>query len=93
MRNHKTKSSRRVILLVGSALLAMKKATAAQLDEFVFPRYVDKAQSQVRNISGNVACNKRLRSILGSESPTCNSFRHSLQTRLRNVECPKDIRN
>ena len=93
VRNLKTKSSRRVIPLVGSALLAMKNATAAQLDEFVFPRYVDKAQSQVRNTSADAACNKRLRSILGSESPTCHSFRHSLQTRLRNVECPKDIRD
>ncbi len=45
------------------------------------------------NTSADAACNKRLRSILGSESPTCHSFRHSLQTRLRNVECPKDIRD
>jgi|15BtaG_2_1085339.scaffolds.fasta_scaffold05691_4 integrase len=39
------------------------------------------------------AVNERLKAILGEESPTSHSFRHTIQTRLRNVECPEWMRD
>ena len=87
MRRLKNRSSQRIIPLVGSSL-----ATAQCLDlsqEWIFPRYLKTLRGKD---SANAAVNKRLHKILGPNSPTSHSFRHTLTTRLRSVECPKDIR-
>jgi integrase len=93
VRDLKTKNSRRLIPLVGSSLSAMQEAVERASGDFVFPRYVDEAEGKVKNDNASAACKKRLIALLGEGAPTAHSFRHSLQTRLRNVECPKELRN
>jgi integrase len=58
-----------------------------------FPSYIDEAAQTTKNTSASAAVNKRIRAVLGQGAPTCHSFRHSFNSRLRNVECPKDIRD
>jgi integrase len=93
VRDLKTKNSRRLIPLVGSSLSAMQQAVDNALGVFIFSRYVDEAEGKVKNDNASAACKKRLIALLGEGAPTAHSFRHSLQTRLRNVECPKELRN
>ena len=31
--------------------------------------------------------------MLGDDAPTAHSFRHTINTRLRDIGCPKDIRD
>lgn len=93
VRSLKTKNSRRLIPLVGSSLTAIQQAVANAEGEFIFPRYVNEAEGKVKNDNASAACKKRLIALLGEDAPTAHSFRHSLQTKLRNAECPKDIRD
>ena len=89
----KTKQSQRVVPLVGAALVATKKAFATTKGEWLFERYINSEEKRTKNTSASNAVNKRLRSLLGDDSPTCHSFRHTIQTRLREVNCPEQIRN
>lgn len=90
-RRLKTKGSQRFVPLVGESLSAMMSALSAHQSEWVFPRYIDLKAKKTRNGSASAAVNKRIRSRLGRNAPTCHSFRHTMQTRLRQVECPKHI--
>tara|TARA_Y100000813_G_scaffold103883_1_gene74218 strand:+ start:13 stop:984 length:972 start_codon:yes stop_codon:yes gene_type:complete len=92
-RELKTKSSQRVIPLVGASLSSMQYLLPMCINEYVFPRYIDKENNKLKNDNASAACKKRLNSLLGTDSPTSHSFRHTMNTRLRNVSCPKDIRN
>lgn len=90
-RRLKTKNSERVIPLVGSALEAVMSLDLS--GEWLFPRYLDETRQEFKTTSASNTANNRIRSLLGSKSsPTSHSFRHTMQTRLRNVECPEDIR-
>ena len=93
VRDLKTKSSRRLIPLVGSSLSAMKEAVQRATGDFIFPRYVNEAIGSIKENNASAACKKRLIALLGEDAPTSHGFRHTLSTRLRNVECPKDIRD
>ena len=93
VRDLKTKSSKRLVPLVGLSLSAMQAAIANTSNEYIFPRYVSEKDKLVKNDTASAACNKRLTSLLGKGAPTSHSFRHTMQTRLRNVECPKDVRD
>ena len=93
IRGLKTKTSRRLVPLIGAALTAMQELTAAAKNNYLFPRYVHYSGDDVKNSGASGACNKRLRALLGPYSPTCHSFRHTMQTRLRNADCPKEKRN
>ena len=93
-RRLKTKASKRFIPLVGVALSAMKSALKAnQESKWVFKHYIDEVKETTKNGSASAAANKRIRAILGNDAPTCHSLRHTLQSRLRNVGCPKEIRD
>ncbi|MFN3237678.1 MAG: tyrosine-type recombinase/integrase [Pseudomonadales bacterium] len=93
-RRLKTPNSNRYIPLVGVALEAMRAAVnGKEPDDWVFPNYIDYEMKQSKNTAASAAVNKRLRAILGKDSPTCHSFRHTFKTRLRNVECPRDLQN
>ena len=92
-RELKTKSSERVIPLVGASLSSMQYLLPMCINEYVFPRYIDKENNKLKNDNASAACKKRLNSLLGTDCPTSHSFRHTMNTRLRNVSCPKDIRN
>jgi integrase len=93
IRGLKTKNSRRLVPLVGASLIALQKLTRAELSSHLFPRYVLETENEVKNGSASGACNKRLEALLGESCPTSHCFRHTMQTRLRNAECPKDKRN
>lgn len=90
----KTKSSQRFIPLVGVALSAVKEAVdGSGAEDWLFDSYINKDKKRTKNTSASAAVNKRLKSVLGEDAPTCHSFRHTFSSRLRNVECPKDIRD
>jgi integrase len=85
-RTVKTASSVREFPLVGLSLEAMKKALALpRTTDALFPAYARKRGQD----SASAAVNKRLQKW----GITSKSFRHSLKDRLREVGCPKDIRD
>ena len=91
-RRLKTKHSQRFVPLVGVGLEAVMQAVEGA-GEWLFPRYVDLDKQTTKNTSASNAINKRLRALLGQGSPSCHSFRHVMQTRLREVGCPEHLRN
>jgi len=88
-RRLKTKSSIRLIPLTGLALKYVRSVTG----KWLFPRYIDEEEKRVKNDSGSAAAKKRIQSVLGRDAPTSHSFRHTMATRLRDAECPEDMRN
>jgi len=88
-RRLKTKSSIRFIPLTGLALEYVRSVTG----KWLFPRYIDEEEKRVKNDSGSAAAKKRIQSVLGLDAPTSHSFRHTMATRLRDAECPEDMRN
>ena len=92
-RRLKTKSSQRFVPLVGVAHTAVMDALDSAETEWLFPNYIDVEQAKTKNTSASAAVNKRIKVVLGEDAPTCHSFRHTMQTRLRNVGCPRDIRD
>ena len=87
MRRLKNRSSKRIIPLVGSSLAAAHCLDLSE--EWIFPKYL---KSKNGKNSANASINNRLHKILGPGSPTSHSFRHTLTTRLRSVECPEYMR-
>ena len=71
----------------------MQEAVERASGDFIFPRYVDEVNGSIKNDNASAACKKRLIALLGKDTPTSHGFRHTLSTRLRNVECPKELRN
>ena len=92
-RRLKNKQSHRYIPLVGRSFSAMVEAKAKVSGEWLFDRYINYNKRTTKNTSAANAVNKRLRSILGEDTPTGHSFRHVMQTRLREVGCPDHIRD
>ena len=88
-RRLKTKNSVRFMPLVGEGLEYVRATNS----HWLFPSYVDEASKTIKNENASTAVNKRLRSILGDGCPTSYSFRHTLTTRLRDVECPQTIQD
>ena len=91
-RRLKTKNSERLIPLVGLALEAVKLLNLG--DSWAFERYLSDDRESFKSTSASNAANNRIRKVLGvkKDCPTSHSFRHTMQTRLRNVMCPEDIR-
>jgi len=87
-RKLKTKSSIRFIPLTGLALEYVRSVTG----KWLFPRYIDE-EKRVKSDNGSAAAKKRIQSVLGPDAPTSHSFRHTMATRLRDAECPEDMRN
>ena len=70
MRRLKTKSSKRIVPLVGVA-----KEYALSIDsDWLFPRYVDLKNERVRNESASTIVNKYLKRMLGDDAPTAHSL-------------------
>ena len=89
MKLTETSSSERHIPLVGEALWAAKRITAADNgSDFAFPRY-NRASSTSAN-SASAALNKWLKQYVPAGC-TMHSFRHSMRDRLRVVQCHDDI--
>lgn len=85
-RDTKTDSSVREFPLVGVSLEAMKGALALpRTNAALFPSYA--------RPKGNTAASAAVNKVLKPWGITSKSFRHSLKDRLRDVGCPKDIRD
>ena len=90
-RRLKTKNSARFVPLVGGALAAAAVAVMKSKQSMLFPRYIDQTKGKVKNDVASNALNKRLIGFIDVRK-TMHSFRHTMQTRLRDVECPEDVR-
>ena len=88
-RRLKNKNSQRVVPLVGASLQAAK--TLDLSSQWVFGRYVKRAKEEGNWDSANGSVNNRIKVILKSNEKTSHSFRHTLATRLRSVECPRHL--
>ena len=61
--------------------------------DWLFARYIDLEEQQTKNTSAANTMNKAIAGYLGAGAPTSHSFRHTMQTRLREVGCPEHLRN
>jgi integrase len=87
-RRLKTADSERVVPLVGEALWAVQRATAASAASYLFASYCDGETTKVN--SASAALNKWLKAHV-SRDVVVHSLRHAMRDRLRAVECPTDI--
>jgi len=78
--------------LVGASLEAAIASKEATKSTWLFYRYIDKENHNTKAVSASNAINKHIKSILGENAPTSHSFRHSMQTRLREVAFPEHLR-
>jgi len=92
-RRLKTKSSARLIPLTGASLEITKYLDLDK--EWLFDKYLGKnehGEDELKTTSANKTINNNIHRICGKSAPTSHSFRHTLATRLRNVGCPKSLR-
>lgn len=89
-RSLKNKASERVVPLLGHALWAAQrvKEKARKGQRFVFPRYTSAEGTKADIASATIA-----KWIRGMEiEHTAHELRHTMADRLREVQCPEDIR-
>jgi integrase len=86
-RRLKTRSSQRILPLVGYAKVAMEEALKASDGEYLFPRYIKDGKCKADHASA--ALNKWLKKDFGGLTAHC--LRHTFRDRLRAVECPMDM--
>ena len=86
-RRLKTRSSERVVPLVGASLWAAKRLHQSG-GAFAFPRYCNEVSCNANSASNGL--NKWLHQTMPKQL-VIHSFRHSLRDRLRAVECPTEI--
>jgi integrase len=87
-RTLKTKSSERVIPLVGSSLWAAKRIKESSVNEFCFARYSN--EEVCNSNSASAALNKWIKTIAGKDA-VIHGLRHSFRDRLREVEAPSEL--
>lgn len=90
-RRLKNDSSVRDVPLVGSALWAAKriKATALEGQRFAFPTY--NAAKKTSSNSASATLNKWVKDVVMIDH-TMHDLRHTMADRLRDVQCPADVR-
>ena len=86
-RRLKTRSSQRILPLVGYAKLALEQALKQADDTFLFPRYIRDEKCYATHASN--ALNKWLKKNF--DGLTAHCLRHTFRDRLRAVECPMDL--
>ena len=87
-RTVKTKYSERNVPLVGMALWAIREALRQTNGEWIFPRYV--SAGVINGNSASAAINKWLKPLFEGNKPA-HSLRHTMETRLRAIDCPENI--
>ena len=88
-RSLKTKSSERIIPIVGSAKWAAERILSLpNVSDFAFPSYNDGHRTNAN--SASAALNKWLKARSGPNY-TIHSLRHSMRDRLRAIESPSDL--
>lgn len=88
MRRLKTKNSRRMDPLVGEALMAAQRALNDSHGLYLFPRYM--SDVGVKNESASAAMRKVTQAL---DCHTPHWLRHTMRTRLRNVNAAEPIVN
>lgn len=90
-RSLKNRASVRSVPLVGQSLWAAKrvKNAAAEGQRFAFPRY--NAAKKTNANSASAALNKWTKKV-AKLNHTMHELRHTMADRLRDVECPSDVR-
>ena len=90
-RTLKNKASARSVPLVGQSLWAAKrlKRAAAEGQRFAFPRYNTTKKTNAN--SASAALNKWIKEAAKLDH-TMHELRHTMADRLRDVECPSDVR-
>jgi integrase len=94
-RSLKNKGSERTVPLVGHALWAAQRIieSAPKGQLYAFPRYTTEDGTKATHASNTVA--KWMRSLKVDEKSlnyTAHELRHTMADRLRDVQCPEDIR-
>lgn len=94
-RSLKNADSERVVPLVGAALWAAKriKKEAKKGQRFAFPKYTN--SKGANSNSASAALGKWIRTVKVNDQTmnhTSHELRHTLADRLREVQCPEDIR-
>ena len=88
-RRLKTPGSERQVPLVGASLRAAKRLLKQSPDTpFAIPKYC--SEDGYKTNSASAALNKWLRNH-ASEGCVVHSFRHSMRSRLRAIDCPFDV--
>ncbi|MDI9776939.1 tyrosine-type recombinase/integrase [Pseudomonas putida] len=89
-RSLKNKDSKRVVPLVGASLWAARRAIQNALPgaKFVFAKYTSENGCKATSASATIAKWLRSRGI----EHTAHELRHTMADRLREVQCPEDIR-
>ena len=87
-RRLKTADSERAVPLVGEALWAAQRATAASAASYLFASYCDGETTKAN--SASAALNKWLKAHV-SRDVVVHSLRHAMRDRLRAVECPAEV--
>lgn len=87
-RRLKTRSSTRLIPLVGASAWAVERAISHTTTDRLFPKYCH--GNETKSNSASAALNKWLKNRLPANT-VIHSFRHSIRDRLRDVECPPEI--
>nr|WP_249170878.1 tyrosine-type recombinase/integrase [Burkholderia vietnamiensis] len=89
-RSLKNTASERTVPLVGAALWAAQRIVkeARKGQRFAFPRYASEAGTKGTHASGTIA--KWLGTL--KIPHTAHELRHTMADRLRDVQCPEDIR-
>ena len=86
----KTRSSERVIPLVGASLWAAQRIKQnAQGTEYCFPRYTNNERTNAN--SASAALNKWLKVVTGNKDYVIHGLRHSFRVRLRAVDAPIEM--
>ena len=90
-RRLKNDSSVRDVPLVGSALWAAKRitGTAAEGQRFAFPTY--NSSQKTSSNSASATLNKWVKDVVKIDH-TMHDLRHTMADRLRDVQCPADVR-
>lgn len=87
-RSLKTKSSKRLIPLIGASLWAANQLVQNQSTTHCFPRY--SSYERTNSNSASAAINKWLKSIVGNEF-VIHGLRHSFRDRLRDENVPTEV--
>ena len=85
----KTRSSERVIPLVGASLWAAQRIKQNVTGEYCFPRYTN--NDRTNSNSASAALNKWIKSLTNNKENTIHGFRHKFRDRLRAVNSPLEM--
>ena len=86
----KTRSSERIVPLVGASLWAAQRIKQnAQGAEYCFPRYCNTKACNAN--SASAALNKWLKVVTGNKDYVLHGLRHSFRDRLRTVDAPIEM--